>query len=321
MKRAARRAACERAAPCGPLSFPVTRVTRCAWPGSASRTPASRIRRSSRTPWRGTSYWSGEPGTRGTGPARSAAGSPGSAASSTSGRCGGSRPFRPRAGEARRRTLRRSCGPALTGEQLVATEFGKALSDDWVLVRGYCNRRGEIDHLLLGPPGLIAIESKHLNATVSCDGDDWRYRKFDRSGNLVAQGPIADRRGRSPSVQLGEPATMLEEFLSSQGGAGGAGDTVSMLRVVLFTHPRSRLGNCRNTSVHVVTSAAALAVQLGDMPPVLAAAHRARLEELIARDHRYHDGRRQRSAAARPPGPRGGTNGARTGRSARSASR
>jgi len=207
------------------------------------------------------------------------------------------------------------------GEQLVATEFGKVLSDDWVLVRGYCNRLGEIDHLLLGPPGLIAIESKHLNATVSCDGDDWHYRKFDRSGNLVEQGPIADRRGRSPSVQLGEPASMLEEFLGRQGGAGGAGDTVSMLRVVLFTHPKSRLGQCRNTAVHVVTSAASLAIQLGDMPPVLAAAHRARLEELIARDHRYHEGRRKRSAAAKPPGPRGGPNGARTGRSARSASK
>ena len=106
----------------------------------------------------------------------------------------------------------------ITGEQQVATEFGKVLSDDWVLVRGYCNRLGEIDYLLLGPPGLIAIESKHLGATVSCDGDDWRYSKLDRSGNLVEQGPIADRRGRSPSVQLGEPATMLEEFLSSQGG-------------------------------------------------------------------------------------------------------
>ncbi len=209
----------------------------------------------------------------------------------------------------------------ITGEQQVAIEFGKVLSDDWVLVRGYCNRRGEIDHLLLGPPGLIAIESKHLNATVSCDGDNWHFRKFDRYGNLVEQGPIADRRGRSPSVQLGEPASLLEEFLSSQGGAGGGGDTVSMLRVVLFTHPKSRLGRCLNTSVHVVTSAAALAIQLGDMPPVLAAVHRARLEELIARDHRYHESRRQRAAAAKPPGPRRRTNGARTGRSARSASR
>ena len=153
---------------------------------------------------------------------------------------------------------------------------------------------------------------------MSCDGDDWRFRKFDRLGNLVEQGPITDRRGRPPSVQLGEPASMLEESLGRQAGAG---NSVSMLRVVLFTHPNSRLGQCQNTSVHVVTSSAALAIQLGDMPPVLPAAQRARLEELIARDHRYHESRRNRSAQAKPPGPRGGPNGARTGRSARSASR
>ncbi len=72
----------------------------------------------------------------------------------------------------------------VAGEQQAAREFGRALGDDWVLVRGYCNKRGEIDHLLLGPPGLIAVESKHLNATVYCDRDDWRFEKFDRAGNL-----------------------------------------------------------------------------------------------------------------------------------------
>ena len=48
----------------------------------------------------------------------------------------------------------------IAGEQLVATELGRALDDDWTLLRGYRNRRGEIDHLLLGPKGLFAIEVK-----------------------------------------------------------------------------------------------------------------------------------------------------------------
>ncbi len=54
----------------------------------------------------------------------------------------------------------------IAGEQLVATELGRALNDDWTLLRGYRNRRGEIDHLLLGPKGLFAIEVKNINATV-----------------------------------------------------------------------------------------------------------------------------------------------------------
>ncbi len=160
------------------------------------------------------------------------------------------------------------------------------LGDDWVLMRGYCNRRGEIDHLLLGPPGLVAIESKHLNATVHCEGDSWRFEKFDKYGNLVARGSLSDRGGRSPSVQLNEPADLLEQFLRTRGAA------VSILRVVLLTHPSSRRGRCRHPSVHVATSALALAGQLNDMPPVFGAAHRARIEELIARDHRYHEARR-----------------------------
>jgi hypothetical protein len=198
----------------------------------------------------------------------------------------------------------------VAGEQQVVTEFCRILGDDWVLLRGYCNRRGEVDHLLLGPPGLVAIESKHLNATVHCDGDSWRFEKFDRFGNLVSRGSLTDRAGRSPSVQLNEPADLLEQFLRTRGG------TVSILRVVLLTHPNSRCGVCKHENVHVATSALALAGQLNDMPPVLGAAQRARIEELIARDHRYHEERRPPRAA-----PAAKPRAARTGRSARSASK
>lgn len=196
----------------------------------------------------------------------------------------------------------------VAGEQQVAREFGSVLGDDWVLLRGYCNKRGEIDHLLLGPPGLIAIESKHVNATVHCDGDDWRFEKFDRFGNLVGRGSLTDRGGRSPSVQLNQPADLLEEFLSPRASK------VTMLRVVLLTHSNSRRGKCRTPTVHIATSAALLADQLNAMPPVLSASQRARIEELIARDHRYYEARRLARHAARPRG-------ARTARSARSASR
>ena len=66
----------------------------------------------------------------------------------------------------------------IAGEQLVAVELGRVLDDDWTLLRGYRNRRGEIDHMLLGPNGLFAIEVKNLNATVHVDGDRWRADKY-----------------------------------------------------------------------------------------------------------------------------------------------
>ena len=212
----------------------------------------------------------------------------------------------------------------IAGERQVAAELGGVLGDDWVLLRGYCNRGGEIDHLLLGPAGLIAIESKHLNATVSCDGDDWQFERFDRHGNLAQRGRLGDKRGRSPSEQLNEPASQLEQFLRSRRSP------VTMLRVVLLTHRNSRIGDCRTASVHVLTSAAGLARELDDMPPVLASAQRAAIEELITRDHRYHENRRRprpsgagASTAVRTarPGGRRAPSSARTARSGKSASR
>ncbi len=176
----------------------------------------------------------------------------------------------------------------IAGEQLIADDLGRALGDEWTLLRGYSNRRGEIDHLLIGPRGIIAIEGKHLNATVHCDGDDWRFDKYDRYGNLVEQGRITDRRGRSPSVQLNEPASLLEEFLRPREFR------TPVQRVVLLTHHRSRLGQCANMTVRLATSSDYVIKLASRLPAVLDLAQVAKLEQLIIRDHKYHQARRPR---------------------------
>src|ERR1700733_3662248 len=101
----------------------------------------------------------------------------------------------------------------IAGGERVAAELSHALDADWTLLRGYRNRRGEIDDLLLGPTGLFAIEVKNINATVHVDGDRWQGDKYDNYGNLVEQRLIADRRGRSPSEQLNQPDDALRRFL------------------------------------------------------------------------------------------------------------
>jgi ribosomal protein L20 len=58
------------------------------------------------------------------------------------------------------------------------------LSDEWRLFRGYENRRGEVDHLLVGPRGVWAIEVKCSGVRVHIKGDHWSFEKFDRYGNL-----------------------------------------------------------------------------------------------------------------------------------------
>jgi hypothetical protein len=175
----------------------------------------------------------------------------------------------------------------IAGEQLVATELGRALGDDWTLLRGYRNRRGEIDHLLLGPKGLFAIEVKNVNATIHIDGDRWRADKYDNYGNLVEQRLIEDRRGRSPSEQLNEPADELERFLRERG------QRVTVQRMVVLTHKRSRVGPRRHPTVHVGTSTDYLLSLVNDADNTLNERQRADVQRLIRRDHDFNDRRRR----------------------------
>ena len=175
----------------------------------------------------------------------------------------------------------------IAGEQLVAAELGRALGDDWTLLRGYRNRRGEIDHLLLGPSGLFAIEVKNINATVHIDGDHWRADKFDNYGNLVEQRPLEDRRGRSPSEQLNEPAAELERFLRERG------QPVTVQRVVVLTHRRSRLGPSRHLTAHVGTSTGDVLDLVRASADELGERQRAEVQRLIRRDHDFHERRRR----------------------------
>jgi hypothetical protein len=175
----------------------------------------------------------------------------------------------------------------IEGEQLVERRLGDTLGDEWVLLRGYRNNRGEIDHLLLGPRGLFAIEGKHRNATVHCAGDRWWYIKYDKYNNPVERGEMADKKGRSPSRQLNEPADQLEGFLRSRG------HPIRIQRIVLLTHDRSRIGSTTNSTVHVATSTTQVTKLINRSPASIAENELAQLERLIVRDHKHrHQARR-----------------------------
>ena len=185
----------------------------------------------------------------------------------------------------------------IAGEQLVAAELGRALKDDWALLRGYHNRRGEIDHLLLGPKGLFAIEVKNVNATVYVDGDQWRADKYDNYGHLVEQYQITDRKGRSPSQQLNESADELERFLRERG------QHLKAQRVVVLTHRRSRIAGTSHPTVHIGTSTGYVLTLLDDSPDVLDEGQRTELQRLIERDHSYHERTRRRPGGPARPNP------------------
>jgi hypothetical protein len=175
----------------------------------------------------------------------------------------------------------------LAGEKRVASSLAEALDATWVLFQGYKNGRGEVDHVLVGPRGVVAIEVKNVNATVRIDGDTWVPAKFDRYGNQVPARKLADRSGRTPSVQVNEAADALEDFLRSRG------QQIRVRRIVLLTHDRSRIADQRNLTVDAVGTSAGTVLELLDsMPPTMRDSQRATIESLIQKDHEFHENRR-----------------------------
>jgi hypothetical protein len=90
-----------------------------------------------------------------------------------------------------------------------------ALPDEYLLFNDLMlpNRRGNVDHFLIGPNGLLVIETKNYAANVKCDGDQWfvngkRTKSLSRQAksNAVAvrqslESIFAKHRTRLPYVE------------------------------------------------------------------------------------------------------------------------
>ena len=183
----------------------------------------------------------------------------------------------------------------IKGEQEVADVLRGVLGNAWTLVKGYRNRRGEIDYLLLGPGGLFAIEVKYVNGTFAVTRERWGYVKYDNYGNQVGEGLLQDARRRPPNVQLAEPLAMLEQFLASRG------QPVRMRPVVLLNHPKAKVSRCAaDVGVEVLTSTRQLRDLVLDSDEQLDARKLADIERLVVRDHQFHEERRPLGKPARP---------------------
>jgi hypothetical protein len=135
------------------------------------------------------------------------------------------------------------------GEQQVLDFLQGQINCDMVLLSGYKNRKGEIDKILVGAEGIFAIEIKNINGNIYCDGDKWWKDKYDRYGNMVNwDTPITEKKGRSPSQQLNEPADMLQTFLKR------TLPSCQIYRVVVFTHESSKLKDLNKLTVNEVVT-------------------------------------------------------------------
>lgn len=165
----------------------------------------------------------------------------------------------------------------------------RSLPDDRRLFRGYANRRGEVDHLLVGPGGVWAIEVKRRRVRVHIDGDNWWFEKFDRYGNLVDQGTLSDRTGRSWGRQVTEIARELERFLASRR------HPVTVRTAVVLMHDGGELGSHRNLQVDLVSVGSDhLLERLHNEPRMLDRSTRGAVANYVRRDHAFHAGKAAR---------------------------
>lgn len=178
------------------------------------------------------------------------------------------------------------------GERKVVEALSRQLSDDWTAVCGYKNPAGELDILLAGPSGVMAIEIKNVNGVISCDGDRWWRDKYDRYGNLVERGlAIGDRHGREPSAQVNSVTQRLQAFLEKRVPIN------RVLTAVVFAHDSSRLGQLSSLTVDHVST-----IDQFDVHTVFESKQRSTPKcpantviQLVTKDHQFHAIRRLRS--------------------------
>ena len=173
------------------------------------------------------------------------------------------------------------------GEDLLARGLS-GLSGDWVMLRGYRNKRGETDHLLVGPLGVWAVEVKRRAVRVHIKGEDWGFEKFDRYGNVVEKGIAADRTGRSWARQVTDVADDLGAWLRRNSV------DVPIHTAVVIVHERAEVGRVIRPTVDVVeTDPRRLLAEIKSRPRSLTDGQRSEVLRLIRRDHKHHEERRR----------------------------
>ncbi|WP_203860120.1 nuclease-related domain-containing protein [Plantactinospora mayteni] len=161
------------------------------------------------------------------------------------------------------------------------------LDDSWVMLRGYRNRRGETDHVLVGPGGVWAVEVKRRRVRLHAVGEHWWYEKFDSYGNLVDKGLAVDGGGRSWARQVNDVAADLAAWLARNDLH------VPIHTAVMIMHERATLGRCENPTVRAIGTHPTHLLEAIDRYAVsLDSQSCERIVALIRRDHRFHERRR-----------------------------
>ncbi len=95
-------------------------------------------------------------------------------------------------------------------------------------------RGGNIDHIVVGAPGVFALETKNYSGEVGCEGDDWYVKTTGYSRGRRSRYTYKKHIG-SPSLQSKRNATFLGGLLEAKGVSAWVHP------LVVLTEPRVKL--------------------------------------------------------------------------------
>lgn len=183
-------------------------------------------------------------------------------------------------GQARGQVRQRAAG--VHGEEMLTLGLS-CLSDEWIMLRGYRNRRGETDVVLVGPDGVWAVEVKRRRVRLNALGDEWWYEKLDAKGKVVDTGRAVDGRGRSWARQVNDVAGDLTAWLWRNG------QRTWVRTAVMLLHEQAQIGECGYLPVDLVgTQPRHLLDAMGHRSSPLCRARCGQIVGLIRRDHDHH---------------------------------
>jgi hypothetical protein len=113
-----------------------------------------------------------------------------------------------------------------TGERVVA-EVLSGLGGEHIVINNLpLARRGDADHVVVGPVGVVVIETKYLSGRIICDAEDvWFQVKLDEE-RLIA----------SPAAQVQRVADGVADLLETHGMLDGP-----VFPLLVMAHPRAVL--------------------------------------------------------------------------------
>lgn len=146
--------------------------------------------------------------------------------------------------------LERAEGVKRAGEQgeKAFEEALRSLNNHWTMLRGFTNRRGETDSLIVGPGGVWAVEVKNWNARVSAIDGEWMYERIDAEGHVTDSGLALDGGGRSWAREVGDVADELVRQLRA------VGHDVAIRTAVMLVHPKARIGLALRPGVDLIST-------------------------------------------------------------------